>query len=89
MGATTSSRSTGSLDKSLSAIDVLIGDTPMPPTIMKDAKYYTAGSSVPESKGYMFILLIFRSKKIPIVSSLWVIQCIINGKRVPFGNFLL
>lgn len=40
MGASTSGRSSGTLDKSLSAVDVMIGDTQVPPSLLKDARYY-------------------------------------------------
>lgn len=64
MGASVSSRSQGCLDKTLSALDLIIADKDAPPNIIKDAK----------------------KKNIPVVSAFWIMQSIINGKRLAFEN---
>lgn len=67
MGASVSTRCSGTLDRGLANLNLIVADSEAPPTILKDA----------------------RSKSIPLVSSLWIIQSIINGKKLPFDSFHL
>ena len=66
-GASVSVRSKGKLDKSLKAVDVIVGDSTPPFSIVKDA----------------------REKDMFVVSSKWIVQSLINGKVIPYGDYVL
>ena len=57
----------GKIDRSLKALDLIIGDEAPPAALVKDA----------------------REKDIFIVTSQWIVQCLIHGQRLPYGDFLL
>ena len=67
IGASVSVRTQGKLDRSLKKIDVIIGNSTPPSTIVKDA----------------------REKDMFVVTSKWVVQCLINGEVIPYGEYLI
>ena len=66
-GASVSVRTQGKLDKSLKKIDVIIGNSTPPSTIVKDAM----------------------DKNMFVVTSKWIVQCLINGEVIPYGDYLI
>ena len=67
IGASVSVRTQGKLDRSLKKIDVIIGNSTPPSTIVKDA----------------------REKDMFVVTSKWIVQCLINGEVIPYGDYLI
>ena len=68
LGASISCRMKGKFDRSLKAVDVVVGDgSKTPTTIFQSAN----------------------EKKIPVVTSVWIIQSLITGNRTPYDAFLL
>lgn len=67
IGASVSVRSKGKLDRSLKAVDLIIGDEAPPSSIVKDAQ----------------------DKNMFIVGTEWIVQCLINGRRLPYGDYVI
>jgi hypothetical protein len=67
LGAAVTIRSKGILDRSLKNVDIIIGDTAPPSSIIKDAM----------------------DKDKYVVSTEWIVQCLINSRRVHHGDYLL
>ena len=67
IGASVSVRTQGKLDKSLKKIDVIIGNSTPPSSIVKDAM----------------------EKDMFVVTSKWIVQCLINGEVIPHGEYLI
>ena len=79
MGASVSSRSQGGIDKSLSTIDVVVVDTAAAENDANEAVVKSPINVVKDAD----------SRHIPIVNALWIIQSVINGRRLPTNDFLL
>jgi len=60
-------RTKGKLDRTLKKVDVIIGDSNPPASIVKDS----------------------RDKSMFIVTTEWIVQCLIDGQRLPYGDFVL
>jgi len=67
LGASVSVRTQGKLDKSLKKIDLIVGNSTPPSSIVKDA----------------------RDKDLFLVTSKWVVESLINGQVIPYGEYLI
>lgn len=67
IGASVSVRTQGKLDRSLKKIDVIIGNSTPPSSIVKDA----------------------RDKNMFLVTSKWIVESLINGEVIPYGDYLI